>query len=137
MHQGTRQPAWAWQLHAASWRPTEVRSPLEEGRRDRDYSPLPRGKPVTRRCVSRHRGRRAGHGEYLQEARPPRLGHEVVAAAENGRQLVEQCRIVNRTGCIADVKMPEVDGIEAATGLNLGRGNACGAGVRGTTTRTS
>jgi response regulator NasT len=45
----------------------------------------------------------------------PRLGHEVVAAAATGRELVEQCRAYRPDLVITDIKMPQLDGIEAAT----------------------
>jgi response regulator NasT len=44
----------------------------------------------------------------------PRLGHEVVAVAENGRQLVELCRRERPDLVITDIKMPDTDGIAAA-----------------------
>jgi two-component system, response regulator PdtaR len=44
----------------------------------------------------------------------PRLGHQVVAVAQNGRELVEQCRAVGPDLVITDIKMPEMDGIDAA-----------------------
>lgn len=44
----------------------------------------------------------------------PRLGHEVVGSAENGRDLVEQCRSLQPDLVITDIKMPELDGIDAA-----------------------
>lgn len=40
----------------------------------------------------------------------PRLGHRVVAAAANGRELVELCRQHKPDLIIADVRMPEMDG---------------------------
>src|SRR5262245_22152584 len=40
----------------------------------------------------------------------PRLGHEVVAAASNGRELVDLCREYHPDLIIADVRMPEMDG---------------------------
>jgi CheY-like chemotaxis protein len=40
----------------------------------------------------------------------PRLGHQVVAAAANGRELVEACREHKPDLIIADVRMPEMDG---------------------------
>jgi response regulator NasT len=43
-----------------------------------------------------------------------RLGHQVVAVARNGRELVEQCRAVRPDLVITDIKMPELDGIDAA-----------------------
>jgi response regulator NasT len=43
----------------------------------------------------------------------PRLGHEVVAAAETGWQLVAQCRDLHPDLVITDIKMPELNGIDA------------------------
>jgi response regulator NasT len=43
-----------------------------------------------------------------------RLGHQVVAVAANGRELVEQCRALRPDLVITDIKMPELDGIDAA-----------------------
>ena len=44
----------------------------------------------------------------------PRFGHQVVAVAENGSQLVSHCRELKPDLVITDIKMPELDGIEAA-----------------------
>jgi CheY-like chemotaxis protein len=44
----------------------------------------------------------------------PRLGHKVVAAVGNGRELVEQCRTLQPDLVITDIKMPDMDGIEAS-----------------------
>jgi response regulator NasT len=44
-----------------------------------------------------------------------RLGHEVVAVAQNGKELVAQCRAVHPEMVITDIKMPELDGIDAST----------------------
>ncbi|OAI52930.1 hypothetical protein AYO44_04580 [Planctomycetaceae bacterium SCGC AG-212-F19] len=54
--------------------------------------------------------------EYFRKILP-RYGHQVVAAAETGRQLVEQCRQLHPDLVITDIKMPELDGIEAASQL--------------------
>lgn len=54
--------------------------------------------------------------EYLQRFLP-RLGHEVVAAVDNGRRLVEACHDLAPDLVITDIKMPELDGIEAATSI--------------------
>jgi two-component system, response regulator PdtaR len=44
----------------------------------------------------------------------PLLGHVVVAVAETGRELVEKCRDQHPDLVISDIKMPDMDGIEAA-----------------------
>jgi len=58
--------------------------------------------------------------EYLQEMLP-RQGHRVVAVAENGRQLVDQCRKLHPDLVITDIKMPALDGIDAALAINQDR----------------
>src|SRR6476469_2422176 len=45
----------------------------------------------------------------------PRFGHQVVSVAETGTQLVEHCRKQAPDLVITDIKMPELDGIEAST----------------------
>ena len=45
----------------------------------------------------------------------PRFGHQVVAVAENGNQLVSHCRELKPDLVITDIKMPELDGIEASS----------------------
>jgi two-component system, response regulator PdtaR len=45
----------------------------------------------------------------------PRFGHQVVSVAENGLQLVEHCRRLQPDLIITDIKMPQLDGIEACT----------------------
>jgi response regulator NasT len=47
----------------------------------------------------------------------PRLGHIVVSVADNGRQLVEDCRTHRPDLVITDVRMPELDGLAAAVQL--------------------
>jgi len=44
----------------------------------------------------------------------PRLGHLVVAVAGNGLELVEQCRTTRPDLVLTDIKMPDLDGIDAA-----------------------
>jgi response regulator NasT len=51
--------------------------------------------------------------EYFQKILP-RLDHKVVGVASNGRELVEQCRALSPDLVITDIKMPDMDGIEAA-----------------------
>ena len=43
-----------------------------------------------------------------------RSGHHVISVAENGRQLVQQCHELKPDLVISDVRMPEMDGLEAA-----------------------
>ena len=51
----------------------------------------------------------------------PRLGHTVVAVAQNGRELVEKCRTEQPDLVITDIKMPELDGIDAAIQICHGK----------------
>lgn len=44
----------------------------------------------------------------------PHVGQQVVAIASNGRELVELCRAARPDLLIVDIKMPEMDGIDAA-----------------------
>jgi two-component system, response regulator PdtaR len=44
----------------------------------------------------------------------PRLGHTVSAVAENGAQLVDFCRCYQPDLVFTDIKMPDLDGIDAA-----------------------
>jgi AmiR/NasT family two-component response regulator len=48
----------------------------------------------------------------------PHLGHEVVAEAATGRDLVERCRGARPDLVITDVKMPDGDGLAAAAEVN-------------------
>ena len=41
------------------------------------------------------------------------LGHQVVAVAKNGRELVERCRAMRPGLVITDIRMPEMDGLDA------------------------
>src|SRR5262249_29155639 len=51
--------------------------------------------------------------QYFQRMLP-RLGHKVVATATTGRELVDLCRAEKPDLVITDIKMPDLDGIEAA-----------------------
>lgn len=51
--------------------------------------------------------------EYF-ETMLPHLGHQVVVVAEDGRSLVEKCRKARPELVITDIKMPDMDGIDAA-----------------------
>ena len=42
----------------------------------------------------------------------PRMGHEVVSVAKNGRQLVEHCRELRPQLVITDIRMPHGGGTE-------------------------
>lgn len=44
-----------------------------------------------------------------------RLGHHVVAAARTGRELIDHCQTHQPSLIISDIKMPDMDGIEAAS----------------------
>ena len=52
--------------------------------------------------------------DYYQKILP-RLGHQLVAVAQTGRELIESCRTVRPDLVITDIKMPDMDGIDAAT----------------------
>ena len=51
--------------------------------------------------------------QYFQETLAE-LGHQVVSVAQNGRELVEQCLASPPDLVITDIKMPDMDGIDAA-----------------------
>jgi two-component system, response regulator PdtaR len=51
--------------------------------------------------------------DYFQQILP-RLGHTVIGAAQDGRELVELCRATEPDLVITDIKMPNLDGIDAA-----------------------
>lgn len=51
----------------------------------------------------------------------PRCGHQVVSSAETGQQLVEHCRQLSPDLVITDIKMPDLDGIEASAQINQQR----------------
>lgn len=55
--------------------------------------------------------------QFLQEMLT-HLGHTVVGAAETGRQLIEQCRTTTPDLIVTDIKMPDLDGLEAAAEAN-------------------
>jgi two-component system, response regulator PdtaR len=50
----------------------------------------------------------------------PLLGHEVVAVAEDGRDLVTRCQETHPDLIITDIKMPGMDGIDAAVQVYRG-----------------
>jgi len=49
----------------------------------------------------------------------PRLGCTVVGVAANGKELVAQCLTLQPDLVITDIKMPDMDGIEAAVAIYL------------------
>jgi response regulator NasT len=58
--------------------------------------------------------------EFLHEA-VVRLGHEVVVEVGDGRRLTEQCKITKPDLILADIKMPGMDGLDAAIEVNRDR----------------
>jgi two-component system, response regulator PdtaR len=54
--------------------------------------------------------------DYFQKCLT-RMGHQVVVVAQNGQQLVERCRTERPDLVITDIKMPDMDGIDAAIQL--------------------
>lgn len=58
--------------------------------------------------------------EFLEKMLP-RCGHQVVSVAQTGRELVEHCRQQQPDLVITDIKMPDLDGIEASTEINRER----------------
>src|SRR5689334_24977832 len=57
--------------------------------------------------------------EYLQHVLS-RLGHQV-AGASTGRQLTDLARQVEPDLVVTDIKMPDMDGIDAARSINAAR----------------
>jgi response regulator NasT len=55
--------------------------------------------------------------QFLEESLRA-LGHQVICTANTGQELVEQCRGARPDLVITDIKMPGVDGIDAATALS-------------------
>jgi response regulator NasT len=55
--------------------------------------------------------------EYLQEVLQ-RLGHEVVVAASTGRELADKCLSTAPDLIVTDIKMPDMDGIEASNAVS-------------------
>jgi AmiR/NasT family two-component response regulator len=49
------------------------------------------------------------------------LGHQVVANVETGRQLIERCRSTTPDLVITDIKMPDMDGLDAAEAIEQER----------------
>jgi response regulator NasT len=58
--------------------------------------------------------------QFLQEVLT-QMGHQVLAVAETGRQLIDRCRATNPDLVIADIKMPDVDGLEAVETIEQDR----------------
>jgi response regulator NasT len=54
--------------------------------------------------------------EFLQKGLP-QLGHQVVAVAGTGRELVERCRACRPDLVVTDIKMPDMDGLDAAAAI--------------------
>ena len=56
--------------------------------------------------------------DYYQDILPL-LGHQVTCAARTGRELVEMCRDTRPQLIITDIKMPDMDGIDAVREIGL------------------
>jgi response regulator NasT len=54
--------------------------------------------------------------DYFQQILPL-LGHQVVGAAQTGRELVDLCAATHPDLVITDIKMPDMDGIDAAAAI--------------------
>lgn len=54
--------------------------------------------------------------KYLQETLTV-LGHQVVSLSESGRDLVQQCLSLNPDLVITDIRMPDMDGLDAAAAI--------------------
>jgi response regulator NasT len=54
--------------------------------------------------------------DYFQQILPL-LGHQVIGVARTGRELLDLCAATHPDLVITDIKMPEMDGIDAATDL--------------------
>lgn len=54
--------------------------------------------------------------KYLNETLTV-LGHQVVSTAQTGAELVEQCLSLNPDLVITDVRMPDMDGLDAAAAI--------------------
>ena len=44
----------------------------------------------------------------------PAIGHQVLYAAESGQQLIDECKRLSPDLIISDIKMPDMDGIDAS-----------------------
>lgn len=58
--------------------------------------------------------------EYFQTILPT-MGHDVTAVARSGKELVRMCRECNPDLVITDIKMPDMDGIDAAREICRGK----------------
>lgn len=47
----------------------------------------------------------------------PTLGHQVISVAESGKELVEHCHSLKPDLVITDIKMPDMDGIDASQAI--------------------
>lgn len=57
---------------------------------------------------------------YFQDVLPD-MGHQVVGAAATGKELVDLCRATQPDLVISDIRMPDMDGIDAAAEISRER----------------
>ncbi len=76
--------------------------------------------PTTQRLRIAAADDEADTRQFFQEVLP-RLGHDVVAVAASGRELIDRCHEGHPDVVITDIKMPDMDGIEAAEIVNKER----------------
>jgi response regulator NasT len=81
---------------------------------------MPNAPPINRRLRIAIADDERDMRQFLQEVLT-QLGHEVVAVCATGQELVERSEATNPEILITDIKMPDMDGIEAAAAVTKKR----------------